>query len=138
MNDFADHLEAFLREVKSSIESSQEGRYYRKGFAGGLNGTLAQNIEGINKALSAIEENAKDSIRNALSKNLMNLSLKSQNANLDSIANTLNDDIVYMKKVDLNIRDIRDASIESREDVSNLNRIISELLSLIERNNQFI
>lgn len=138
LNDFADHLEAFLREVKSSIESSQEGRYYRKGLAGGLNGTLAQNIEGINKALSAIEENAKDSIRNALSKNLMNLSLKSQNTNLDSIANTLNDDIVYMKKVDLNIRDIRDASIESREDVSNLTESISELLALIEKNNQSI
>ena len=138
LNDFADHLEAFLREMKSSIESSQEGRYYRKGLAGGLNGTLAQNIEGINRALSAIEENAKDSIRNALSKNLMSLSLKSQNANLDNIANTLNKDIISMKKVDLNIRDIRNASVESRKDISTLTESVSELLSLIERNNQSI
>ncbi len=104
----------------------------------GLNGTLAQNIEGINRALSAIEENAKDSIRNALSKNLMSLSLKSQNANLDNIANTLNKDIISMKKVDLNIRDIRNASVESRKDISTLTESVSELLSLIERNNQSI
>ncbi|TLD96358.1 chemotaxis protein [Helicobacter jaachi] len=138
VNDFADHLEAFLREVKTAIECSREGKYYRKAIMEGLNGTFAQNIEGINQALSEIEKNAKDSIRNALSKNLMNLSLTSQNTNLDSISHTLNEDIVHMKKVDLNIRDIRTLALNSKEDVTNLTSSIGELLTLIEANNQSI
>lgn len=51
----------------------------------GLNTTFKQNIEGINDALSKIEINTKESIKNALAKNLMNLNLNSQNINLDYI-----------------------------------------------------
>ncbi len=138
INDIVDHLEAFLREIKSAIECSKEGKFYRKALSGGLNTTFAQNIEGINNALNAIEHNAKDSIRNALSKNLMNLSLKSQNGNLENIAQALNENITTMKKVDSNVRDIRCTAIDSRSDVSNLTQSINELLSLIEDNNQSI
>ncbi len=138
INDIIDHLEAFLREIKSAIECSKEGKFYRKALSGGLNTTFSQNIKGINNALNAIEHNAKDSIGNALSKNLMNLSLKSQNNNLEKISHTLNEDITYMKKVDSNIRDIRYTAIDSRNDISNLTQSINELLLLIQDNNHSI
>lgn len=60
INDIIDHLEAFLREIKSAIECSKEGKFYRKALSGGLNTTFSQNIKGINNALNAIEHNAKD------------------------------------------------------------------------------
>lgn len=138
INDIIDHLEAFLREIKSAIECSKEGKFYRKALSGGLNTTFSQNIKGINNALNVIEHNAKDSIGNALSKNLMNLSLKSQNNNLEKISHTLNEDITYMKKVDSNIRDIRYTAIDSRNDISNLTQSINELLLLIQDNNHSI
>ncbi|MDE5602826.1 MAG: chemotaxis protein [Helicobacter sp.] len=138
INDLVDHLEAFLREIKSAIECSKEGKFYRKALSDGLNAAFAQNIEGINNALNTIECNAKASIRNALSKNLMNLSLKSQNANLENISQALNEDIAYMKKVDSNVQDIRCTAMDSRNDVKNLTQSINELLLLIEDNNQSI
>lgn len=138
VNDVADHLEAFVREVKTAIDGSQEGHYYRKALPGGLNVTFAQNIQGINKALDAIEISAKDSIHNALAKNIMNLSLKTQNANLNNIAHTLIEDIHSMKEVDLNIREIRGSAVESKDDINNLTQSISELLVLIESNNASI
>lgn len=104
LNNCIDHLEAFSREASTIIKSSQEGKYYRYGIPDGLNTTFKQNIEGINDALSKIEINTKESIKNALAKNLMNLNLNSQNTNLDYISNDLNEDLIFMRKVNSNIK----------------------------------
>ncbi len=138
LNNLIDHLEAFLREVKTAIASSQKAEFYRRALSGGLDGTFAQNIEGINDALEKIEKSAKESLANALSKNLMNLSLNHQTYNLNKIANGLNEDITFMKKVDSNIREIRSHSEESKSDITLLTQSINNLLALIESNNDSI
>lgn len=138
LNDLIDHLEAFLREVQTAIECSQKGEYYRHALSGGLDGTFAQNIQGINHALTQIEQNAKESVKNALSKNLMNLNLSHQTRDLNEIANGLNQDISYMKKVDSNIQEISNSSKESKKDITMLTESIHNLLELIEANNSSV
>ena len=138
LNDLIDHLEAFLREVQTAIECSQKGEYYRHALSGGLDGAFAQNIQGINHALTQIEQNAKESVKNALSKNLMNLNLSHQTRDLNEIANGLNQDISYMKKVDSNIQEISNSSKESKKDITMLTESIHNLLELIEANNSSV
>ena len=138
LNNLIDHLEAFLREVQTAIACSQKGEYYRHALSGGLDGTFAQNIQGINHALTQIEQNAKESVKNALSKNLMNLSLSHQTRDLSEIANGLNQDISYMKKVDSNIQEISNSSKESKQDIIVLTQSINNLLELIEANNSSV
>ena len=138
LNDLIDHLEAFLREVQTAVECSQKGEYYRHALSGGLDGAFAQNIQGINHALTQIEQNAKESVKNALSKNLMNLNLSHQTRDLNEIANGLNQDISYMKKVDSNIQEISNSSKESKKDITMLTESIHNLLELIEANNSSV
>ena len=138
LNNFIDHLEAFLREVQTAVECSQKGEYYRHALSGGLDGTFAQNIDGINHALTQIEQNAKESVKNALSKNLMNLNLSHQTRDLNEIANGLNQDISYMKKVDSNIQEISNSSKKSKKDITILTESIRNLLGLIEANNSSV
>ncbi|STP08053.1 methyl-accepting chemotaxis protein [Helicobacter fennelliae] len=135
LNDFVDHLEAFLRESQTAIESSQKGNYYRKPIIGGLSGTFAKNLTHINAALMQIENNAKESIKNALSKNLMNLNLDHQNTNLKSIAHDLNQDITFMRKVEDNIHEIKNSASRSKQDVTIIIESINGLLGLIDQNN---
>lgn len=138
LNNLIDHLEAFLREVQTAIECSQKGEYYRHALSGGLEGTFAQNIQGINHALAQIEQNDKESVKNALSKNLMNLNLSHQTRDLNEIANGLNQDISYMKKVDSNIQEISNSSKESKKEIIMLTESIRNLLELIEANNSSV
>ena len=62
INNLADNLEAFMREISTAIRCSQEGKYYRLAFPQGLNPAFSNNIESINKALIKIEENAKNNL----------------------------------------------------------------------------
>lgn len=75
INILIDNLEAFMREIATSISCTQSGKFYRKAFAQGLKGSFVSNIHTINQALEKIEQNAKDNIKNALAKSLMDMSL---------------------------------------------------------------
>ncbi|MCZ0772158.1 hypothetical protein N4T57_03145 [Campylobacter hepaticus] len=77
LNNTIDRLEAYLREINTSILCSQKGEFYRKALPEGLKGIFAYNIKFINQALFNIELRAKTIFKNALSKTLMDLSLGS-------------------------------------------------------------
>ena len=96
INTLLDNLEAFMREIKTSIEANQNGRYYRKAYSQGLKGMFISNIEEINKTLTNIELSNKDNIKNALAKQLMDMSLGNQNENLTQIDKSLEGDIAFM------------------------------------------
>ena len=89
LNNVADNLEAFMREISTAIKCSQEGKYFRLAFPQGLKGAFISNVNAINEALSKIKENAKDNVQNALAKSLMDMSLGSQNENLTKISSDL-------------------------------------------------
>ena len=99
LNNMIDGLEAYLREINTSITCSQNNEFYRKALPEGLKGIFAHNKEFINKALSNIEVTAKSAFKNALSKTLMDLSLGSQNKDMSRITTSLNADINAMNNI---------------------------------------
>lgn len=138
INILIDNLEAFMREISASINCTQEGRFYRKALAQGLNGSFASNIQAINEALTSIEQNAKDNVKNALAKSLMDMSLGNQNADLTTISVDLENDMEYMKQVDANVENMKTLSANSKEDVSSITSSINELNELITENSTII
>nr|WP_280524183.1 methyl-accepting chemotaxis protein [Helicobacter marmotae] len=138
LNILIDNLEAFMREISASISCAQEGRFYRKAFGAGLSGAFCSNIATINQALASIEQNAKDNVKNALAKSLMDMSLGNQNADLRLISSGLEEDFMYMKHVYENVGDIKELSANSKHDVGVVTDSISTLAALVTENSNII
>ncbi|PAF41693.1 methyl-accepting chemotaxis protein [Helicobacter sp. 11S03491-1] len=138
INDLTDHLEAFLREIKTSIESSSKNEFYRKGIQEGLKGTFAYNIESMNAVLENIEKNHKENIKNALSKSLMDISLTNQNNDLTKISKELEKNIHLMQGVHQSIQTIKTLSNQSKNDVSSITESINNLMQLMDQSNASI
>ena len=134
LNNLIDNLEAFMREISTSIVYSQEGKYYRKAYHQGLKGAFNKNIRSINNALTQIEENAKNDISNALAKSLMNMSLGNQNENLNKISHELDKNIEYMQIVNQEVTNIADTSSKSQTDIAQITNSIEELINIINHN----
>ena len=138
INTLIDNVEAFMREIGTSIRCTQQGDFYRKAFAQGLKGSFVSNIQTINQALESIEQNAKDNVKNALAKSLMNMSLGNQNADLRTISTDLERDIHYMREVNDNIHSMQELSTSSKENVSSLTESVSELAALMSENSGIV
>ncbi|TLD85080.1 chemotaxis protein [Helicobacter sp. MIT 11-5569] len=134
LNNVADNLEAFMREISTAVHSSQQGKYYRLAYAQGLKGDFIQNINNINAALLKIEENAKENIQNALAKSLLDLSLGSQNENLTKISSDLDGDMQQLDIVNDNVTNITTSAKDSQRDVASINESIDTLMVIINEN----
>ncbi|PAF52563.1 methyl-accepting chemotaxis protein [Helicobacter sp. 13S00477-4] len=138
INDLLDHLEAFLREMKTSIECSSKNEFYRKGIEEGLKGSFYQNILNINHVLHDIEENYKENIKNALSKSLMNMSLENQNNNLEKISGEMSKDVEQIRDVNHRINVVKNLSEKSKKDVISITESINNLMILMDQSNAAI
>ncbi|KAA6230813.1 hypothetical protein FMM58_05235 [Campylobacter sp. LR291e] len=138
LNDMIDELEAYLREINTSIMCSQRHEFYRKALPQGLKGIFAHNIDFINEALDNIELTSKSSVKNALSKSLMDLSLSNQNKDMVEISDTLNKDIVYMQDVHKVVNSITEVSNENGKDVDELQSSITSLLDMVDSSKQSV
>lgn len=134
LNNVADNLEAFMREISTAIHCSQEGKYFRLAFPQGLKGAFISNINAINEALLKIKENAKDNVQNALAKSLMDMSLGSQNRNLTKISSDLDGDMRHMGIVNENVTNIATAAKHSQQDVFSITESIDKLMDIINEN----
>ncbi|TKX29328.1 hypothetical protein CQA38_04395 [Campylobacter sp. MIT 12-5580] len=135
LNNTIDGLEAYLREINTSITCSSKHEFYRKALRKGLKGIFVRNIDFTNEALSDIEKTAKTFFKNALSKTLLDLSLSNQNTDLAQISSSLNDDINSMRVVSENISSILDISKTSADEVDALQSFI-HLLSEVASSSQ--
>lgn len=138
LNNIADNLEAFMREISTAIKCSQEGKYFRLAIPQGLKGAFISNINGINNALTKIKENAKDNISNALAKSLMDMSLGSQNENLTKISSDLDGDMRHMEIVNENVTNITTSAKNSQQDVASITESIDKLMDIINDNSNTI
>ncbi|WP_297601481.1 methyl-accepting chemotaxis protein [Helicobacter sp. UBA3407] len=134
LNNVADNLEAFMREISTAIKYSNEGKYFRLAIPQGLKGAFISNINAINHALLQIKENAKDNISNALAKSLMDMSLGSQNENLTKISSDLDGDMQQMGIVDENVINITTSAKNSQQDVLSITQSIDRLTDIINDN----
>lgn len=127
LNNTIDGLEAYLREINTSIACSSKNIFYRKALPQGLKGIFAQNINFINKSLESIEKTSKTHYANALSKALLDLSLNNQNKDLDKISSTLNAQINSMAEITHIVELTSKTSEQSSNSVSVLSQNIATL-----------
>lgn len=138
LNNTIDGLEAYLREINTSIACSQKGEFYRKALAEGLKGIFAHNIEFINKALANMEITAKSTFKNALSRTLMDLSLGNQNKDMSQISNSLNQDISMMKNVYDTVDAITHTATENGSEVDSLQSAMDSLMEVVNSSKETV
>lgn len=138
LNNMIDGLEAYLREINTSITCSQNNEFYRKALPEGLKGIFAHNIEFINKALSNIEVTAKLAFKNALSKTLMDLSLGSQNKDMSRITTSLNADINAMNNIYDVVYSITKVATENGSQVISLQESMNTLMEVVNSSKETV
>ncbi|MDL0107518.1 methyl-accepting chemotaxis protein [Campylobacter felis] len=138
LNNMIDGLEAYLREINTSITCSQNNEFYRKALPEGLKGIFAHNIEFINKALSNIEVTAKSAFKNALSKTLMDLSLGSQNKDMLRITTSLNADINAMNNIYDVVYSITKVATENGSQVISLQESMNTLMEVVNSSKETV
>ncbi|EMX9841303.1 hypothetical protein AAH596_000020 [Campylobacter upsaliensis] len=138
LNNVIDGLEAYLREINTSITCSQNNEFYRKALPEGLKGIFAHNIEFINKALSNIEVTAKSAFKNALSKTLMDLSLGSQNKDMSRITTSLNADINAMNNIYDVVYSITKVATENGSQVISLQESMNTLMEVVNSSKETV
>ncbi|ECR1556021.1 bipartate energy taxis response protein CetA [Campylobacter jejuni] len=138
LNNTIDGLEAYLREINTSISCSQKGEFYRKALPEGLKGIFAHNIEFINKALANIEVTARSTFKNALSRTLMDLSLGNQNKDMSQISSSLNQDISMMKNVYDTVDAISHTATENGSEVDSLQSAMGSLMDVVNQSKETV
>lgn len=138
LNNTIDGLEAYLREINTSISCSQKGEFYRKALPEGLKGIFAHNIDFINKALANIEVTARSTFKNALSKTLMDLSLGNQNKDMSQISSSLNQDISMMKNVYDTVDAISHTATENGSEVDSLQSAMGSLMDVVNSSKETV
>lgn len=138
LNILFDNLEAFLREVNTSVSASQNHEFYRRALGDGLKGTFVKNIDSINFCLNSIEINAKESIQNSLAKSLMNMSLDNQNYDLNNISTDLTREMSKMHGVNNNIQSLTQIAEENKTNIMTIAENTTHLLALITQSNDAI
>ncbi|EOJ2149045.1 methyl-accepting chemotaxis protein [Campylobacter coli] len=138
LNNTIDGLEAYLREINTSISCSQKGEFYRKALPEGLKGIFAHNIEFINKALANIEVTERSTFKNALSRTLMDLSLGNQNKDMSQISNSLNQDISMMKNVYDTVDAISHTATENGSEVDSLQSAMGSLMDVVNSSKETV
>ena len=73
INDVLDQLEAFMRDVHTTIEHASTGKTYRRTFPAGLHGIFHSTANDLNKAIASIASGYETKIRGELSHNLSTL-----------------------------------------------------------------
>ncbi|ECL9391201.1 bipartate energy taxis response protein CetA [Campylobacter jejuni] len=138
LNNTIDGLEAYLREINTSISCSQKGEFYRKALPEGLKGIFAHNIEFINKALANIEVTARSTFKNLLSRTLMDLSLGNQNKDMSQISSSLNQDISMMKNVYDTVDAISHTATENGSEVDSLQSAMGSLMDVVNSSKETV
>ncbi|EGO9993227.1 bipartate energy taxis response protein CetA [Campylobacter jejuni] len=138
LNNTIDGLEAYLREINTSISCSQKGEFYRKALPEGLKGIFAHNIEFINKVLANIEVTARSTFKNALSRTLMDLSLGNQNKDMSQISSSLNQDISMMKNVYDTVDAISHTATENGSEVDSLQSAMGSLMDVVNSSKETV
>ncbi|MBT0816014.1 MULTISPECIES: methyl-accepting chemotaxis protein [Campylobacter] len=145
VNDLADQIEAFNREILNAILAVKEQRFYRKARLEGLMGAFAYNAKIINEATLEIEKTQNLSVKSVIVENVskdMSNSLQKElaliNTKLNETANIMHE--VYDQANDISIhssKSAKNAEIIS-SDLGNLGVNIGQIHTLMDTFSQQI
>lgn len=145
VNDLADQMEAFNREILNAILAVKEQRFYRKARLEGLMGTFAYNAKIINEATLEIEKTQNLSIRSIVVENVSKDMSDSLQKELALINVKLNDNASTMYDIYEQANDISTHSSKSAKnaelisvDLQNLGENITQIHTLMDTFSQQI
>ncbi len=129
VNNMTDQLEAFMREVRTSIEYANSSMFFRPALSKGLKGLFAVNMEHINTVIKSMEQNYEFHKKNALISSLSRLSSNSLNKNLSGMQNDLTSNTDKVNEI---ARDVHEISIQSTQGMENISSIAQDIGKLTE------
>jgi methyl-accepting chemotaxis protein len=131
INDTIDQLEAFMRDVSTTIDNASEGKTYRRTYPSGLHGLFKTTAENLNKAISSIASGYETRIRGELAHNLSTLGggvSKGLEVIQEDIT-TCSNDSVSIVEVSQKTADESSNSLESVVEIGNRLNTLVELIN---------
>ena len=138
INNMLDQLEAFMREVRTSVEYSHQQKFFRKVLPRGLKGAFAANAKDINIAIDAMRTNDEFNRQNALSRELSRLSSAQLNGGLKTIEEALRVDMSCIEQMAGEMDLIATDSTQGRDRIEQVAEGIERLSELVSRSGETI
>ncbi len=138
VNNMLDQLEAFMREVTTSIEYANGGKFFRPAFSKGLKGLFAVNIDHINTVVKSMQENYEFHKKNALISSLSRLSSNSLNKNLSNMQNDLTSNTQKVNEIARDVHEISEQSTQGMENISSIAEDIGRLTEAVSKTDNAI
>lgn len=137
LNDVLDQLEAFVREVQTSVHYISLGKNYRLAYSSGLHGVFRSSIERLNDVLGYIAEGYASKVKGELSEKLNNLSGGATNG-----FETIHSDILLAQDDSSKIAEVSKTtaaqSAKSLHDVKEISEKFNTLVELISSSHEGI
>jgi len=138
VNDLLDQLEAFVRDIKESVNAAKNGIDYRDIAPQGYKGQFRTTVEIINEAVKAISIAIKEQARSELFITLNKLGGGTKKQ-LNDIKNSLDNNLKpFMLKIDELSTEISNGADESATKIENLVEVLNNLIEFIAQTNEAI
>jgi len=130
VNDVLDQLEAFMRDISTSIEMASDGKTYRRTFPSGLHGMFRETCIQLNNSIEAISLGHKTKIRGQMATTFNSLG-GGLGGGLALIQNDVSKAESESETIVHSAQTTADEAERSRESVYSVSKKLSELTELI-------
>jgi len=137
INDMLDQVEQIMRDIKASIDASNEGKNYRIIFTGGYKGDFRSSIPPLNEAIASIAASYKTKMRGELSKEFER-ETGGVAAGLRVVQADMNKDSKLLERIQKNTAETAEEAARSKETVRAIVSSLDQLIQLISHSNEAI
>ncbi|MDF1880735.1 CZB domain-containing protein [Sulfurimonas sp. MAG313] len=135
VNDVLDQLEAFMRDISTSIEMASNGNTYRRTFPSGLHGMFKETCIQLNNSIEAISLGHRTKIRGSLAEKFNKLG-GGLSGGLNLIQNDVDGAEQESEIIAKSAQETADEASRSKESVYSVSQKLSSLNELIEASHE--
>lgn len=135
VNDVLDQLEAFMRDVSTSIEMASAGNTFRHTFPSGLHGMFKETCLKFNGSIEAISLGHKTKVRGDVAAKLNNLG-GGLSGGLKLIQNDVKNAETESESISTSAQSTAEEADKSREGVASISKKLSKLSELIQASHE--